>query len=112
MTASDVCESCPATYVLPPDASPAPQQARVSPRDDPFVLTDCASQSPVLVGQGRVPLRAISQEQLRRVLAESLSGCFELTQESQPLYYSTPKQSLLIRKDLEITLKGSQNCFP
>lgn len=36
VTASDFCESCSATNVLPPDVSPDPQQAHISPRDDQF----------------------------------------------------------------------------
>nr|XP_025868639.1 tripartite motif-containing protein 44 [Vulpes vulpes] len=34
VAASDFCESCPVTNVLPPEASPDSQQAHISPRDD------------------------------------------------------------------------------
>ena len=83
VTASDSCESCPATNALPPDTSPDPQQAHVSPRDDQLYARWLCFSS-FRCGRSRKSAPLISQEQLR-VLEVIPLDCFELTQESQPL---------------------------
>lgn len=85
VAASEFCESCPPTTVLPPDTSPGPLQAQISPRDDRlYCYWLCFSFS--RHGRSRKSDPMINQEQLikKRPSASPSLAALNLLRKASP----------------------------
>lgn len=97
----------PGNKLLPLDMSPDPQQAHMSPRDNKFYAYWVCASCSLVVGHRKSPF-----DQLGGLFRQLPKGCFELTQESQPLEYCASQQYHFLRKVLEYLERKSVFSLP